>query len=120
MMRPERLGWRQALPAVLLCSGIALSCGAEREGEPAVREAATSVGLTGERLAARHCQACHAYPEPGLLGKRSWEGGVLPVMARFMGLHGGGRPSGVAWTFSGGLPKGKSEFAEGRLDARGG
>jgi hypothetical protein len=35
----------------------------------------------GEKLARTHCAACHAFPEPELLDKKSWEEGVLPQMA---------------------------------------
>jgi hypothetical protein len=34
----------------------------------------------GERLARTYCSACHAFPEPGLLDKKTWETGVLPQM----------------------------------------
>jgi hypothetical protein len=40
----------------------------------------------GEELARVHCAACHAYPEPQLLDKRSWEAGVLPQMAPRLGI----------------------------------
>jgi VCBS repeat protein len=35
----------------------------------------------GEKLARKHCAACHVFPEPRLLDKKSWEEGVLPQMA---------------------------------------
>ncbi len=38
-----------------------------------------------ERLARRYCGSCHAFPEPGLLDKQTWEKGVLPQMAFRMG-----------------------------------
>ena len=40
----------------------------------------------GEELARAHCAACHAYPDPQLLDKRSWEAGVLPQMAPRLGI----------------------------------
>ena len=39
-----------------------------------------------EALARRHCSTCHAFPEPSLLTKKSWESGVFPEMAYRMGL----------------------------------
>ena len=35
---------------------------------------------SGERLAHTYCAACHAFPEPGLLDKKTWRTGVLPQM----------------------------------------
>ena len=35
----------------------------------------------GEKLARTYCAACHAFPDPGLLDKKTWQNGVLPVMA---------------------------------------
>lgn len=34
----------------------------------------------GEKLAHSYCAACHAFPDPGLLDKRTWRTGVLPQM----------------------------------------
>ena len=34
----------------------------------------------GEQLAQSYCGACHAFPDPGLLDKRTWQVGVLPQM----------------------------------------
>ncbi len=39
-----------------------------------------------ERLARKYCSSCHAFPEPTLLDKKTWEKGVLPQMAFRMGL----------------------------------
>ncbi len=39
----------------------------------------------GERLAHTYCAACHAFPEPQLLDKKTWQGGVLPQMAVRLG-----------------------------------
>ena len=38
----------------------------------------------GEQLAHQYCASCHAFPEPDLLDKKTWEDNVLPVMAQFM------------------------------------
>ena len=35
----------------------------------------------GEKLARTYCAACHAFPEPQLLNKKTWATGVLPQMA---------------------------------------
>ena len=40
----------------------------------------------GEKLARRHCAACHAFPEPQLLDKKTWHAGVLPQMAPRLGV----------------------------------
>jgi hypothetical protein len=40
----------------------------------------------GERLARTYCAACHAFPEPGLLDKKTWQSGVLPQMALRLGV----------------------------------
>src|SRR5438034_10584776 len=40
----------------------------------------------GERLARTYCAACHAFPEPQLLDKATWQSGVLPAMALRLGV----------------------------------
>ena len=40
----------------------------------------------GERLARTNCSACHAFPEPQLLSKATWQTGVLPQMAPRLGV----------------------------------
>ena len=35
----------------------------------------------GERLARNSCAACHLFPEPALLDKKTWVSRVLPEMA---------------------------------------
>jgi VCBS repeat protein len=40
----------------------------------------------GERLARTYCAACHAFPEPQLLDKKTWQAGVLPQMAPRLGV----------------------------------
>jgi len=41
---------------------------------------------TGEQLARAHCAACHLFPDPKLLDKKTWELGVLPQMAKRLGV----------------------------------
>lgn len=41
--------------------------------------------LTGEALAKIHCGSCHAYPEPALLDRRSWDEHILPRMGYLLG-----------------------------------
>lgn len=41
---------------------------------------------TGKQLAMRHCGSCHLFPAPELLDKKTWVTGVLPNMARRLGL----------------------------------
>lgn len=40
----------------------------------------------GEKLARIHCASCHAFPDPSLLDKATWNYSVLPQMAFRMGL----------------------------------
>jgi hypothetical protein len=40
----------------------------------------------GERLARTYCAACHEYPEPQLLDKKTWQSGVLPQMSQRLGV----------------------------------
>jgi len=40
----------------------------------------------GEKLARVECAACHAFPEPSLLDKNTWQSGVLPRMAPRLGV----------------------------------
>lgn len=41
----------------------------------------------GKALSQKFCVSCHRYPEPQLLDKKTWEKGVLPVMAKQLGLQ---------------------------------
>jgi hypothetical protein len=43
----------------------------------------------GENLAHTYCVSCHAFPEPQLLDKKTWETGVLPQMAQRVGIRTG-------------------------------
>ena len=42
----------------------------------------------GKQLAQTYCGTCHAFPDPSLLDKTTWEHGVLPQMAPRLGVHG--------------------------------
>lgn len=42
---------------------------------------------SGEELARAYCASCHAFPEPQLLDKNTWQNGVLPQMAPRVGVH---------------------------------
>ena len=44
----------------------------------------------GEKLARNYCATCHAFPEPQLLDKKTWETSVLPQMGQRLGT---GTPS---------------------------
>ena len=46
----------------------------------------------GEKLARTDCAACHAFPDPSLLDKKTWQDGVLPQMAIRVGAS--------PWSFS--------------------
>ena len=53
-----------------------LALGAACKGKP-----------NGEELAKLHCASCHAFPDPALLDKVTWQETVLPEMAFRMGLN---------------------------------
>src|SRR2546423_7676874 len=40
----------------------------------------------GQRLEKVYCAACHMFPQPALLDKRTWRTGVLPQMAQRLGV----------------------------------
>lgn len=41
----------------------------------------------GQVLARQYCSNCHQFPEPALADKLSWEKGILPAMAKQLGLE---------------------------------
>ncbi|MGI4750608.1 MAG: FG-GAP repeat domain-containing protein [Janthinobacterium lividum] len=41
----------------------------------------------GKVLAQKHCISCHQYPDPSLIDKNTWVKGVLPAMAKQLGLE---------------------------------
>ena len=41
---------------------------------------------TGEELSKTYCASCHLFPDPGLLDKKTWKEGVLPAMAKQLGI----------------------------------
>lgn len=49
----------------------------------------TPSGPSGYELALTHCSSCHAFPEPELLDKITWQNHVLPRMGYFMGIYEG-------------------------------
>ncbi|MGA0559014.1 FG-GAP repeat domain-containing protein [Larkinella sp. VNQ87] len=48
---------------------------------------ASDSAVIDQQLARQHCSSCHRFPEPALLDKKTWVTGVLPVMARRMGIR---------------------------------
>jgi hypothetical protein len=48
----------------------------------------STVRLSGEQLAYRYCQSCHAFPAPELLPKSVWTESVLPRMGHWLGIRG--------------------------------
>lgn len=48
----------------------------------------------GEKLARALCVACHAFPEPELLDKKTWTASVLPKMAQLMSVENSYDPNG--------------------------
>lgn len=69
-MTPTETSKAIAVPFVLLSLA---SCGDRYESR-------------GEELARTYCAACHAFPEPQLLDKETWEASVLPQMAPRLGV----------------------------------
>ncbi|WP_214653023.1 FG-GAP repeat domain-containing protein [Mucilaginibacter segetis] len=41
----------------------------------------------GKELSEKYCVSCHQYPSPALLDKQTWENGVLPNMAKQLGIQ---------------------------------
>ena len=77
LVRINRPTWSRFLPGLLALACLSLaSCDRPH-------------GSEGERLARTYCAACHAFPEPRLLDKESWETGVLPQMALRLGVSTG-------------------------------
>jgi hypothetical protein len=71
MNRPNRTRFLPGLLA-LVCFSLA-SCNRPHRSE-------------GEKLARTYCALCHAFPEPQLLDKKTWQEGVLPQMAQRLGV----------------------------------
>ncbi|MEO0470681.1 MAG: VCBS repeat-containing protein [Bacteroidota bacterium] len=46
-----------------------------------------SPAINAEALAQAHCGSCHAFPEPDLLDKNSWQEYVLPRMGFMLGFY---------------------------------
>ena len=42
---------------------------------------------TGNALAHQYCVSCHEFPDPALIDRKSWVSGVLPAMAKNLGVH---------------------------------
>jgi FG-GAP-like repeat len=88
------LGWALILGVISNCTGPAgqeQNKGAEsvRIQDAVLPDSAQLVGLTGKALAQTYCRACHAFPDPGLLDKVTWQKKVLPQMALRLGLNPG-------------------------------
>ncbi|MFN2570402.1 MAG: FG-GAP repeat domain-containing protein [Gemmatimonadales bacterium] len=63
---------RRIMPALALLPLLLMGCGSSRSA--------------GERLARANCAVCHAFPEPQLLARQTWQTGVLPQMAPHLGI----------------------------------
>ena len=51
----------------------------------------------GQKLAQVHCAGCHQFPSPALLDKKTWQNGVLPQMAHWLGVVPIGGASGMSF-----------------------
>ena len=69
LARPKRTTQTCFLPGLLALGWLSLA-GCNRPNKS-----------DGEKLARTYCASCHAFPEPQLLDKKTWETGVLPQMA---------------------------------------
>lgn len=76
--RMKFLAWTGFLPGLMTLAWLLLA-GCNRPNKS-----------DGEKLAHQYCATCHAFPEPQLLDKKTWETGVLPQMAQRLGV---GTPS---------------------------
>lgn len=109
------LGWaRRACVAtrvasrVLACLASAWPLATTLASDPAAPD-------RGEALARQHCAACHVFPEPDLLDRRTWEQHALRKMAPYLGvarLRTEGRPDGRRIEESGLFPPGPVVTAE--------
>ncbi len=84
------------------CVALLIASAHELRGQTAAGSGAESVGLTevqrGAALAQQYCSACHLFPEPSLLDKKTWINGALRKMAPYLGvarIRYAGRPDGA-------------------------
>lgn len=54
---------------------------------PSTEERLVNDVAEGKVLANQYCARCHLFPDPSLIDKTTWEKGVLPAMAKKMGLQ---------------------------------
>ncbi|RYE36567.1 MAG: VCBS repeat-containing protein [Sphingobacteriaceae bacterium] len=54
---------------------------------PTAAERAEMAVADGKVLSQKYCISCHQYPEPNLIDKNTWVKGVLPAMAKQLGLE---------------------------------
>jgi hypothetical protein len=70
------------IPLLLISIGIyACSTGTN----PSEKQAPKPTNKSGKDLADIYCASCHLKPEPELLDKATWEKGILPEMAFYLG-----------------------------------
>ena len=72
---------------VLLLSGFFGWIAACKQGNRASAEPTATIIARGETLAKVRCATCHAYPEPTLLPKGTWEAHILPRMGYMLGIY---------------------------------
>jgi len=72
MSAPSSSRWSRVV-VTLACATLLSSCGHVSQSN-------------GEKLARVDCAACHMFPNPDLLDKKTWVSGVLPQMAPRLGL----------------------------------
>ena len=57
------------------------------QSPPTAAEQAKQDVADGGVLAQKYCKSCHQYPTPDLIDKNTWVKGVLPAMAKQLGLE---------------------------------
>jgi len=72
------------LLAVFITTIALYSC--HNQNTPPEEKAANEVA-EGRILARQYCVRCHLFPDPSLIDKTTWEKGVLPAMAKQLGLE---------------------------------
>ena len=95
---PTSMLWNGMAMSVFLLMAVVRAVG----GQTGAGSGTESLGVTetqrGEALARIYCSACHLFPEPALLDKKTWINGTLRKMAPYLGvarIRYAGRPDGA-------------------------
>src|ERR1041385_5482609 len=83
---PHRRHDRGALLALLIVSWLFPRAQAQPNTSAAAANHATAIDSPGRVLSKQYCGACHVFPEPDLLDKKTWREQTLRRMKIRMGL----------------------------------